>query len=172
MENLVWQLEKAVEAQWEQAGTFLVTREPEKRHPCWTSMVVRLRSVDAAAGTCASLKSAENRFTFFLSLLLSLVIPKAGANQELLLLGCAVFRFSTFIVPIPLSGVIGSICVEVMGASKERLFKCWVTLISAPQQVVAPSVTVLVCRPLVQRCLLSLLEVKVTHTSSLGVFSC
>lgn len=42
-----------------------------------------------------------------------------------------VFRSSTFIVPIPLSGVIGSICVEVMGASKERLFKCWVTLIPA-----------------------------------------
>lgn len=45
MENLVWQLEKAVEAKWEQAGTFLVTREPERWHPCWTSMVVHLRSM-------------------------------------------------------------------------------------------------------------------------------
>lgn len=33
MENLAWHLEKAVEAQREQAGTFLVTREPESRHP-------------------------------------------------------------------------------------------------------------------------------------------
>lgn len=64
----------------------------------------RAFAIDAAAGTCSSLKSAENRFTFFLSLLLSLVIPKAETNQELLLLGCAVFRSSTFIVPTPLSG--------------------------------------------------------------------
>lgn len=81
MENLVWQLEKAVEAQWEQAGTFLVTREPEKRHPCWTSMVVRLRSVDAAAGTCASLKSAENKQVYLLSEFALVIGDSEGWSQ-------------------------------------------------------------------------------------------